>query len=205
VSRPLAGVFVGGAGRRMGGTAKGLLRAPDGVTLIERWRGLLTGAGCDVVLVGASDAYAVAKAGGGARGGTEPGEEAFESIADDPPGVGPLGGLCALLRRAGARPALALACDLPFVSARLLERLVSAPPAGIVAPRHDGRWEPLFARYEAATALPVALDLLAQGRRALQALLDAAGARPLAVSDQELLELRDWDTPDDVARDTYQR
>jgi molybdopterin-guanine dinucleotide biosynthesis protein A len=192
VSRLLAGVFVGGAGKRMGGTAKGLLRAPEGVTLVERWRRMLESAGVDVVLVGASDAYA---------------SMGLESIPDDPAGVGPLGGLCALMRRAGSGLALAVACDLPFVSARLLDRLVTAPPATIVAPRRDDRWEPFFARYDAAAVLPVAIELLAQDRRALQALLDAAGARELPVSEEESRELRDWDTPDDVTRDEglYQR
>jgi molybdopterin-guanine dinucleotide biosynthesis protein A len=190
VSRPLAGVFVGGAGSRMGGAAKGLLRAPEGVTLVDRWRAILADAGADVVLVGSAEAYAAT---------------GLEAIADDPPGVGPVGGLCALLRRAGPCPALALGCDMPFVSARLVDRLVNAPPSLALAPRKDGRWEPLFARYDAAAVLPVALDAVARGRRALQAVLDAVGAVALPLSREEERELRDWDTPEDVARDVSQR
>jgi molybdopterin-guanine dinucleotide biosynthesis protein A len=183
MSALLAGVFVGGGGTRMGGQPKGLLRTPDGATLVERLQRVLVAAGAEVVLVGASDAY-------GALG--------LESVADEPRGVGPLGGLAGLLRRAGDRPTLAVACDLPYVSGALVDRLVRAAPASIVAPRRDGRWEPLCARYEPATVLPVIERLLAARRHALQALLDAAHAVALPLSPEEALELRDWDVPGDI-------
>jgi molybdopterin-guanine dinucleotide biosynthesis protein A len=169
----------------MGGQPKGLLRAPDGQTLVERLRRVLVEVevGAEVVLVGASDAYA---------------SLGLQSVADEPPGVGPLGGLAGLLRGAGDRPTLALACDLPYVSGALVERLVRAAPAAIVAPKRDGRWEPLCARYEPAKVLPVIARLLASRRHALQALLDEAHAVALPLSPEEALQLRDWDMPGDV-------
>jgi molybdenum cofactor guanylyltransferase len=185
MSALLAGVFVGGGGTRMGGLPKGLLRTSAGETLVERLHGLLVSVGAEVVLVGASDAY-------GALG--------LESVADEPRGVGPVGGLGGLLRRAAGAPTLALACDLPYVSATLLARLVSAPPAPVVAPKRDGRWEPLCARYDPARVLPVIERLLAARRHALQAVLDEAGAVALPLSDGEAMELRDWDVPSDVPR-----
>lgn len=181
--RVLAGVFVGGAGRRMGGKAKGLLRTADGVTLVERWLGLLARVGAEVVLVGASEAYAPL---------------GLEGLQDEPAGVGPIGGLAALLRRGRGRPVLAVACDLPYVSAALIERLLSAPAASVVAPVRDGRWEPLCARYEPARVQPVIARLLAARRHALQAVLDDAGALAMALSQDEEGELRDWDFPGDV-------
>ncbi len=181
----LAGVFVGGGGTRMGGLPKGLLRTAGGVTLVERLHGLLVSVGAEVVLVGASDAYAAL---------------GFESIADEPRGVGPIGGLGGLLRRAAGAPTLALACDMPYVSAALLARLASAPPAPVVAPKRDGRWEPLCARYDPARVLPVLSRLLAARRHALQAVLDEAGAVALPLSDDEAMELRDWDVPSDLPR-----
>jgi molybdopterin-guanine dinucleotide biosynthesis protein A len=183
MTRALAGIFVGGGGTRMGGRPKGLLRAPDGTPLAERLRRLLVEVGADVVLVGASEAYSAMR---------------LPSVADDPPGVGPLGGLGGLLRSAGDRPVLAVACDLPYVSAGLLHRLLQAGAAPIVAPMRDGRWEPLCARYTPGAVLPVLARLLGARRHALQALLDEAHAVPLAVSVQESLELRDWDAPGDV-------
>jgi molybdopterin-guanine dinucleotide biosynthesis protein A len=179
----LAGIFVGGSGTRMGGVSKGLLRTTDGTTLVERLRRVLTEVGAEVVLVGTDDAYAPL---------------GLPGIVDEPPGVGPLGGIAGLLRRAGERPTLAVACDLPYVSAALLDRLARAAPAPIVAPKRDGRWEPLCARYEPAAVLPVIARLLAARRHALQALLDEARAVALPLTAEEALELRDWDVPGDV-------
>src|SRR5581483_6618899 len=97
----LAGIFVGGAGRRMGGAAKGLLPTAGGPSVLDRSRSLLGEAGLAPVLVARHPAYA---------------SLALEHLDDDPPGIGPLGGLIALLRRAGAGYALALACDMPFLT-----------------------------------------------------------------------------------------
>ncbi|HLK45630.1 MAG TPA: NTP transferase domain-containing protein, partial [Acidimicrobiales bacterium] len=114
MTRPVAGIFVGGRALRMDGRPKGLLEAPDGGTLVERSSNLLRNLGAEIVLLGNADAY-------GAVG--------LPILADDPVDIGPLGGLVSLLRFAGRRPALALACDMPYVSGRLLQRLLDAPPA----------------------------------------------------------------------------
>jgi molybdopterin-guanine dinucleotide biosynthesis protein A len=181
----LAGVFVGGVGTRMGRRAKGMLEAPGGGTLVERWLAILGEARVRrVLLVGRHEAY-------GALG--------LEMIEDEPGGIGPIGGLAALLRRAGASRALALACDMPFVSPGLVERLLSAPDAPVVAPRREGLWEPLCARYDAERVLPGVLRRIAAGEHSLQPLLMEAGATPLPLDPGEAGELRDWDTPDDVS------
>lgn len=192
----LAGVFVGGAGKRMGERAKGLLEAPGGGTIVARWRTVLRDAGvARIVLIGRYGGRH-----GGRYGSGHEAYEAFglETIEDEPAGVGPIGGLAALLRRAGASHALALACDMPFVSRDLIARLVAAPEAVVVAPRRDGLWEPLCARYDASRVLPLALRRIAAGQRALQPLLTEAGAVELPLERGEASELRDWDTPDDV-------
>jgi molybdopterin-guanine dinucleotide biosynthesis protein A len=183
----LAGVFVGGRARRMGGKPKGLLRGPEGRTLVDRWSALLADLGVPLVLVGEARAYAAMD---------------IPALADDPPGIGPLGGLVALLRHAehaGARSALALACDMPFVSRALVERLLAASPdAPAVAPRREGRWEPLCARYDPARILPLAVAQAASPRHSLQSLLDQAGAAELPLLAHEGGELHDWDSPGDV-------
>jgi molybdopterin-guanine dinucleotide biosynthesis protein A len=144
---------------------------------------LLEAEGARVVLVGSGEAYRAT---------------GLPSIDDEPSGVGPLGGLVALLRAAGSGAALAIACDMPFVTPALLHRLASADEAPAVAPRREGRWEPLFARYDAARVLPVALAHVAVGRRALHALLYDVGAVELPLSADEASQLRDWDSPADV-------
>ena len=180
----IAGIFVGGASARMGGHAKGRLRAPSGEAIVERWCGLLAPVADRVLLVGAAEAYA---------------DLGIEAIADDPPSIGPLGGLVALLRVAGDDRALAVACDMPYVSRALVDRLAASPvSAPIVAPRRDERWEPLFARYDASRVLPAAVRLAGGERHSLQRLLDAVGAAELALDASECEELRDWDAPGDV-------
>jgi molybdopterin-guanine dinucleotide biosynthesis protein A len=180
----VAGVFVGGLALRMGGRPKGLLTAPDGVTIVERWRAMLSAMGVPVVLVGEGGAYA---------------SLGLPMVHDEPRGVGPLGGLVALLRHASVHPALAFACDMPFVSRVLVERLLAAPAdAPIVAPRREGRWEPLCARYDPHRILPLAIARVASPHHSLQRLLDDAPAVELPLSPEEAAELRDWDSPEDL-------
>lgn len=184
--RPLvAGIFVGGRGSRMGGQAKGLLVAPGGETIVARWRRMFDAVAVPAVLVGAHAAYAGV---------------GLPLLEDAARGIGPLGGLLALLAHAGDGEAIAVACDMPYVSEALVRRLVEAPDAAAVAPRRAGKWEPLFARYDAPVARAVAVANAQAGRASLQALLDALGADELALTDAEAFELGDWDTPEDVAR-----
>lgn len=187
----LAGIFVGGASSRMG-SPKGLLPAPDGAaTLVERLCAVARDAapGADVVLVGAARAYA---------------SLGLRAIADAPPGVGPLGGLIALCERARdahCDAALALACDLPFVDRALVEKLLRhAPNAAAVAPRVDGVWQPLCARYAPDATLTAARAALGDGQRALWRVLARLGdrVRELPLTRGQAALLADWDAPDDV-------
>jgi molybdopterin-guanine dinucleotide biosynthesis protein A len=180
----VAGIFVGGSALRMGGRAKGLLPAPDGIPIVERWCAMLRARGVGVVLVGDAGAYAHLD---------------LEHIADDPPGIGPLGGLVALLRRAGASRALAFACDMPFVTRELVERLHTAPSeAAILAPKRGDRWEPLCARYDPSRVLPLAVDQAQSSDHSLLHLLDRAGADTLPLTRTEEDQLNDWDSPADL-------
>jgi molybdenum cofactor guanylyltransferase len=180
----VAGVFVGGASSRMG-RPKGLLLAPEGRPLVERAVAILRGIGARVVLVGRATVY---------RGLGVP------VVEDEPEGIGPLGGLVALLRAAGGGTALALACDMPFVDDSLLERILDAPDAPIVAPRRGERWEPLCARYAARSVLPQAQAQVEAGIHSMQALLERCGAREISLSPDDLSKLSDWDSPEDVQR-----
>ena len=182
----------------MGGRPKGLLVAPSGDAIVTRTIALCRDARLDVVFVGDATAYT-------------PIAPDVRALADDPPGIGPLGALCALLAHAtsvGARHAVAIACDMPYVTAPLLSKLLhvslvvqAAHDAPILAPRrHDGArgWEPLFARYEASRVLAIARARALRGAHALQGLLDDAGARELILDDDDRVLLRDWDTPGDT-------
>lgn len=174
----IGGIFVGGRGTRMGGVAKGLLEAPEGGTLVMRWAMLFRALSIEPVLVGEHEAYA---------------DLPLPKIADAVTDIGPLGGLLSLLERAPPNGAIAVACDMPFVSERLLSKLASFPSdRPIVAPKRDGRWEPLFARYTPA-ALATARSNAASGAHSLQTLLEAAGAEELPLDPSEAAQLEDWD------------
>jgi molybdopterin-guanine dinucleotide biosynthesis protein A len=182
----LAGIFVGGAGARMGGVAKGLL-AVEGEPIVRRLERRARAVGLDVVLVGRRPEYE---------------SLGIRVLDDDPPGIGPMGGLRALLRAASASaaPALALACDMPRVSEELLRVLRDAPAAPLVAPRRADRWEPMLARFEPERVLPVIDARIARGDHSLQRLFDEVGAAQLVLTPVLDAELHDWDSPGDLER-----
>jgi molybdopterin-guanine dinucleotide biosynthesis protein A len=178
----LAGIFVGGASRRMGGRPKGLLVGPDGRTLVARWRDVFAECGVPCMLVGAHPAYAGV---------------GLSMLADVVPDAGPLGGLAALLERSNA-VTIAVAGDMPFVSAAHVRALLDAPPAIAVAAKREGRWEPFFARYDAPRASPVVRARLRAGAHSLQGLLDELGCAELDIGPDAGRMLDDWDTPADI-------
>ena len=182
----VAGIFVGGASTRFGGRPKGLLTAPSGETIVAQLGGHFAALGVPWVLVGRRPEYAGLAA---------------EVLDDALVGIGPLGGLLALLRRAGDGEALTIGCDMPFVSRDLLARLVGATTAAAaIAPRRHARWEPMFARFAAPRARPLAEARADEGRASLQGLLDALDAAELPLSADEHRVLDDWDTPEEMER-----
>ena len=83
-------------------------------------------------------------------------------VADEPPGLGPMGGLTAALSRAGGRPVLCLACDMPWAPAGLLKEIARERTwAPVVAPEGEKGPEPLCALYH-----PSLLPLLQASIRA---------------------------------------
>ena len=186
----LCGIFVGGKASRMGGLAKGLLPAPEGgEPLVVRLARLATELGLEPVLVGSDARYAEAL-------------PALRAVPDQPPGIGPLGGLSGLLEAAQDGPVIALACDLPRVSRGLLAKLASHPSrAAVLAPRGQGGfWEPLCARYDATLVRAPLAAAIARGVRSFKQLFEMLPVEALELSDAERAELGDWDTPEDLQR-----
>ena len=163
---PLGAILAGGASRRFGSPKA--LAAVGGVPVVERVLRALRGATPDVVLIA-----------------NEPG--LFSGLALGIPsrpdvvrGAGPLAGIQAALRWAeeeGRPGALCVACDLPFVPASLLRRIIEAASedadADAVVPEDQGRRgiAPLCAFYS-VRALPTAEALLAADERRVVALLE---------------------------------
>lgn len=178
---------MGGRGARMGSVAKGLLPTRDGRSILQRTFELVRPAGDTLVLLGE---HAETSAWARARG--------LVVLADAVDAQGPLAGLLALLQYAREANVLLLAGDMPYLEPALLQRLWSAPPAAIVAPREAGRWQPLCARYAVAEVLPQARAQAATGRFAMQSLLARVAPLELTLDDHERTQLRDWDTPADL-------
>ena len=108
-------------------------------------------------------------------------------VADETPGLGPLGGLASALRAADGAGALVVAWDMPFVTADLLVELCRRGEAGAAAvvPVHgvDGWAEPLCAWY-GPECLVTCRALLADGARRAGALFDALpGAETIGDTD----------------------
>lgn len=181
---PRCGIFIGGQSSRMGGKPKGLLREPaTGQPLVARLVAQAQGLGLDCVLVGQRPEYAALE---------------LPMCADDPPGIGPLGGLSSLL--SGAKNgALALSCDLPYLSQALMARLISVDntDCDVVAPRRGDRFEPLCALYLPSVLSPLR-QAIARREHALQRLLANLRVKTLPLTDDEARQLDDWDSPADI-------
>jgi molybdenum cofactor guanylyltransferase len=125
----------------------------------------------------------------------------LEVVPDAVSDAGPLAGLVAVLRRCKTAQLLALAVDLPNMSSRYLERLLSCcEPGNGVIPKSEERFEPLAAVYPAA-CLPLAESLLEAKHHSLQELAVCAleqglvTARMIAEDDQPLFF--NLNTPED--------
>lgn len=69
-------------------------------------------------------------------------------IADDVPGIGPLGGIITALHYAVNDRVIILACDMPHVTTALIEHLQGGlGDRDAFVPQCDGRLEPLVAAY----------------------------------------------------------
>lgn len=199
----LAGIFVGGSSKRMGGRPKGLLRVPGtDERIVERLVRLSREAGLTPILVGDATPYRQLAMLGGEGGAPGAGDQEQVAVLADHPGLtGPLAGLAALLAEAGEGDVIALACDMPFVTAEALASLICFPPGdAIVSPQSgpEALWEPLFARYHAPSVRPVLRVAAADGVRSFQGLFKRVGPAPLPLDAAISAALEDWDSPADL-------
>lgn len=190
---PLLAIFVGGKSRRMG-EHKGLLPVPGGAEpIVEALVRRAREAGFDPLLVGDATPYAHLA-------------EGVIRVEDDPPGAGPLAGLQAALRHAlntGRSRFVTVACDMPYVTPEALQQVRDhQSEAPVVAPRRgpDAPWEPMLARYDAARLADALAEAISQGQRSFQKLFASIEVEAPPLTPAIDCALRDWDTPEDVAR-----
>ena len=125
-------------------------------------------------------------------------------IARDPAeGHGPLAGIRAGLAAVHAERAFVVSCDMPLLRAEYVAHLLALSRGFEVAvPEIDGHRMVTSAVY-AQSLLPIAVRLLAEGRRRPLDLIDAAttrivGEAELRTVDPELDSLHDCNTPEAV-------
>jgi molybdopterin-guanine dinucleotide biosynthesis protein A len=127
-------ILAGGRARRLGGVDKSALRIGS-VSIFERQLAALEGLADRIVVVG----------GGPGRLGLG----RVRVVPDRVPRAGALGGLYTALCEATTPYVLVLACDLPFVSARVVGRMAALADgtADAVVPRTTDGVQPLCAVY----------------------------------------------------------
>ena len=165
-------ILVGGASRRMGKDKAAVVI--DDATCLERVATALSAAVASMSLVGARRSYDGVS---------------LENVPDVHPGWGALGGIHAALSTTKKDWALIVACDLPFVTPELFQRLKSFIAEGldaIVPIQSDGRPQPLCALYRRRTCLPEIEALIAAGEHTPRALLAKVSTRRV-----EFAELKD--------------
>lgn len=182
-----AAILAGGESRRMG-TDKTLLEI-GGVTLLELAARTAQSSGLTPLVVGRD------------RPQNWPLAEVL-FLPDLLPGRGPLGGLETALRHTGS-PVLALACDLPLLTAEALCWLAAQAEEERgehgLAVLNEGKWEPLFSIYK-PSCLPLLETRLTAGRLSLHGLIESGNFSCLEAPDWVRAQLVNVNTPEDLAR-----
>jgi molybdopterin-guanine dinucleotide biosynthesis protein A len=194
--RQVAGfILAGGASSRMG-RDKGLLDF-GGVPLILRTARLLDVLVAEVTVVGHPSQYA---------------EFGLRTIADDAqaqceqgiPGCGPLAGIVTALGATHSSWNLIVACDLPYLSAKWLDWLLSRAVRSrgqVIVPRTERGIEPLAAVYRRECGAPIAAALARGVRKVSDAIeelrVEFVYPREWREIDPSGLTLRNMNAPGD--------
>jgi molybdopterin-guanine dinucleotide biosynthesis protein A len=150
-------ILAGGQATRFGGRDKSMLLV-DGRTILDRQVGELSSLTDDILIVGTRAADVAPR--GKPTGLVHPATDVARRIEDIVPGCGPLGGLHAALTEARGDAVFLVACDMPYVTAPLVDYLFSlARHADIVVPQTERGYHPLCAVYTRACLALVAARL----------------------------------------------
>ncbi|MBI5249479.1 MAG: molybdenum cofactor guanylyltransferase [Desulfomonile tiedjei] len=172
----------------MGGVKKALLRI-HGQTIIEMAASVLSRVFSEIFIITNSP--------------EDFGFLGFPMHRDLIPGKGSLGGLYTGLSQCAGNWAFLVACDMPFLNAKVIEHMVQlTSDADVVIPRISGMLEPLHAIYSKA-CLPHIEKLLAEGDLKILNFLDKVKINEvceeeLAQFDPELRFIINLNTPQDL-------
>lgn len=139
--------------------------------------------------------------------GVAAGAPGLMNVADVYPRWGALGGLHTALAACNSPWAAVVACDLPFVTPDLFQRLATLREDfdAVVPVQSDGRPQPLCALYRCQPCLPEAANLIVAGERRPRALLATLKTRWVPQTELDDLAgaanfFSNINTPDDYAR-----
>jgi molybdopterin-guanine dinucleotide biosynthesis protein A len=124
-------------------------------------------------------------------GGQTQGLSALRNIPDLRRDWGPLAGIEAALQEATSECCLMVACDFPFVTRNLFERLLEfmADDTDAIVPlQSDGRPQPLCAAYRVASCLSAAENAILAGKHSPRDLLERVRTRYLPFTELSRLE-----------------
>jgi molybdenum cofactor guanylyltransferase len=160
-----AAILAGGRARRFGGRDKSSLHVGR-TSIFDRQLAALGGV-ADRILVVTGDQARYRDRG-------------VEPVDDLVPGAASLGGIYTALASATTGHVLVVACDLPFLTASFLRRLVeqARPGDDAVVPRTRDGWQPLCAVYGRQLMEPVRLQI-ESGRLKIVDLLAAVRVREI--------------------------
>lgn len=147
----------------------------------------LRGAGCTPIIAVGGDAEGLHSLG-------------FDVVPDSWPGEGPLGGVITALEHLAAHEVVvAVACDLPLLTAATVEALVAAlleAPASMAAVAITDRMQPLCVAWRPAASTELRAAMLAGDRR----LYDVLGRLPIVRHSVNPQDLQNVNTPSDLPK-----
>ena len=169
-----AAILAGGRASRFGGCDKSALIV-EGLPILDRQMAALSQVADEVMLVVGEQ--------------MPPPRADVRIVRDRVSASGPLGGLDAALAAARHDRLVLLACDMPFVTARLLQHLLALTSgADAVVPRTERGYHPLCAAYTRACQPAIAVHLARGQLRMVEFLADV---RVRVVGGDELAALGD--------------
>lgn len=182
-------VFAGGQGTRLGGVKKALLDV-GGKPVIERILDAVAPLSREVIVVDNDDSLAHL-----------PG---IRIVPDSETRAGVLTALHSGLLAAGGELCVAVACDMPFLSASVLHWLVDrAADFDVVIPVTGGQMEPMHAVYRREACIRAIGDALERGDKRMISYLGAVRLREVAevelrALDPDLRSFFNVNTPEDL-------
>ena len=183
-------ILAGGASSRMG-REKALLEL-GGVPMVARMAALLWPLAEQVTLIAPPEKFV---------------EMPLRVIADDEPGLGPLGGIATALRFSHAEWNLVCGCDLPFLTeawlAHLTERARYSSADALLPQGAQGHVEPLCAMYRTRARTAIA-EALSRGVRKVSDGLAAVRVETIPAAewkafDSHGLLFKNMNSPEDFA------